>query len=82
MQRKPHADALSRISVNALNSHHPTPINFQGLVLAQNGDPELSHLWSATDSLVLLVIPLPTADIILICDMSTDTLHPYVPEGL
>ena len=46
-------------------------IDLQEMALAQIGDPELILLQSETTSLIQQEIPLPSADVNLICDMST-----------
>ena len=74
------ADALSRVSVGAIQSDRPTIIDFQAKTLAQQGDQELTHLKSGTTSLVLRSMPLPTADTCtLVCATSTGNPRPYVP---
>ena len=67
------ADSLSRIAVNAT-------IDFHALALAQQNNPALSHLQSGATSIIFQSVPLPAADVTLICDMSCAHPRPYVPE--
>ena len=74
------ADALSRVEVDALCAPlSSTPsIDYAAMARAQQDDPDLPN--SADSSLQLHQIPLPTADVTLLCDMSTGTPRPYVPQ--
>ena len=56
-------------------------IDFHALALAQQNDPELSHLQSGTTSLILQSVPLPATDVTLICNMSCAHPRLYVPES-
>ena len=73
------ADALSRISVNAISP--VSTIDFQAMALAQQSDQEFHHLQSSNTSLSLEPVQLPASDTTLICDTSTGTPRPYVPES-
>ena len=73
------ADALSRMAVSTVTAS--SPIDFHAMALAQQNDAELRHLQSHTTSLNLQPVPLPATDTTLICDVSTGTPRPYVPEG-
>ena len=68
----PVADALSRISVNAL-------LDFKEMGLAQRDDPEIKELLSTTSSLKLTTVPAQTSDTTVICDTSTGIPRPVVP---
>ena len=74
------ADALSRVEVDALSQPlSSTPsVDFAAMARAQQDDPDLPN--SADSSLQLRQIPLPMADTTLLCDMSTGTPRPYVPQ--
>jgi len=72
------ADALSRIAVSAVTGDS---IDFQAMALAQQSDAELLHLQRGATALTLQPVPLPTTDASLICDTSTGTPRPFVPEN-
>jgi len=74
------ADALSRIEVSALQPGPVMTIDFQAMATAQMGDPALGHLQENT-SLDLKLVPLPFAEVTLMCDMSTGTPRPWVPHA-
>jgi len=73
----PVADALSRMDVNAINVS-PLPIDYVLIAKAQRNDPDLSQLNST--SLDLQALPLPQSTDTIICDMSTASPRPYIPE--
>ena len=73
----PVADALSRMDVNAINVS-PLPVDYAVIAKAQQNDPDLSQL-TAT-SLDLQALPLPHSTNTIICDMSTASPRPYIPE--
>ena len=74
------ADALSRLSTNALHTDTSPIVDFRELALAQTGDPELAKLHTDS-SLRLEQIPLALADgVSIICDVSTGVQRPYVPK--
>ena len=76
------ADALSHPFMNALHVENSTQIvDFQELALAQTQDPELAK-FRADSSIKLEQVPLAFSDEqSIICEVSTGTLHPYVPES-
>ena len=76
------ADALSRLSTNALHTDDSSPVvDFRALALAQVDDPDLLCLQSDS-SLRLEEIPLALSDdIFIICDVSTGTQRPFVPAS-
>ena len=76
------ADALSRISANALHTGDATPVvDFGLMAAAQADDPDLPRIQSDT-SLQLQPVPLSLSDgATILCDVSTGVFRPYVPEG-
>ena len=74
------ADALSRVEVDALNTplDSISSIDYTAMARAQQDDPTLAD--PAGSSLQLRPVPLPTEDVTLLCDMSTGTPRPYVPQ--
>ncbi len=76
------ADALSRITANALHTGDTAPVvDFRLLAAAQAGDPDLPRIQADT-SLQLQHIPLALSDgATILCDVSTGTHRPYVPES-
>ena len=75
------ADALSRLHANALHVEPNVIINFKELAAAQENDTELVRLKSFPSSLVLKDMPLPMSDSTIVCDVSTDVPHLYVPPS-
>ena len=73
------ADALSRLSTNALHTDTSSPVvDFRELASAQTDDPELADL-RANSSLKLQQVPLALSEgVSIICDVSTGVLRPYV----
>ena len=75
------ADALSRIATNALHAERPPILDFEKMAAAQKDDPELLELRSSTStSLVFQDVPLPASASTIVCDTSTGTARPYVPQ--
>ena len=75
------ADALSRIATNALHAERPPILDFEKLAAAQKDDSELRELRSSTStSLVFRDVPLPASASTIVCDTSTGTARPYVPQ--
>ena len=74
-------DALYRVEVDAIHvlSDTVSSIDFAVVARAQRDDPDLTNS-ADSSSLQLCAIPLPTADTTLLCDMSTGTPRPYVPQ--
>ena len=71
------ADALSRVEVDAIHTTPLATIDFTAMARAQQDDPQLQN--SSPDlSLQLRPVPVPTADVTLLCDVSTGTPRPYV----
>ena len=75
------SDALSRITISAITRNPSSPIDFHAMALAQENDPELSRLQTGSTSLALRPVPLSTTDVTLICDTSTGSPRPLVPES-
>ena len=73
------ADALSRIELNALTQHQG--INFADMAKAQAKDPELDKLRQSSTSLKLQTLPVPASTTTIVCDLSTGTPRPYVPQS-
>ena len=71
------ADALSRITANAISVH--PPIDFTEIANAQKDDAELQQLIESNSSLSFKEVPVPTTDVTMICDISTGTPRPYIP---
>ena len=75
------ADTLSRIEMNALLTNQPPVIDFTAMAKAQALDPQIRSLQSAPASpLVVEGIPLPNATEPLLCDISTGSQRPLVPQ--
>ena len=79
-QNRP-ADALSRLSTNALQMDPTVMIDFKEMADAQENDPELVRLKSSPSSLQLKDMPLPMSDSTIVCDVSTGVPRPYVPPS-
>ena len=78
----PMADALSRIELNALSAEAQMPnIDFTQLAATQQTDPQLQKLTKGNSSLSLKLMPAPTTDVELLCDVSTGSPRPYVPPS-
>ena len=72
------ADALSRISVNAISPSSPAMIDFRVMAEHQRTDEELrQHRQHSV--LELQDVPVTGSDATLSCDMSTGTPRPFVP---
>ena len=57
-------------------NHH----RLQAIALAQTDDAELKQLTESNSWLSLKTVPVPTADVTMLCDMSTGTPRPYIPQ--
>ena len=75
----PVADTLSRMEANAVTVP-PTIIDFKAIALAQTDDAELKQLTESNSWLSLKTVPVPTANVTMLCDMSTGTPRPYIPQ--
>ena len=76
------ADALSRLNISALHTGDSTTVvDFGAMAAAQHDDPDLVRL-QHDSSLKLEQVPLAMSDgITLVCDVSTGTPRPYVPNS-
>ena len=74
----PVADAISSMDVNAIAAF-PLNIDYALIAKAQQNDPDLSQLNST--SLHFQALPLPHSTNTNLCDMSTASPCPYVPEN-
>ena len=75
------ADALSRCEVDAFQLDSPPPsVDFQALAKAQPDVTSLHPLQSANSALQFTRVTLPMCTDILLCEMSTGSPQPYVPE--
>ena len=61
-----------------MQSMFPLPVDYVHITKAQQNDPDLSQLTAI--SLDLQAVPLPHSTNTIICDMSTASPHPYIPE--
>ena len=78
----PVADALSRIEANAIALSPTSPtIDFQALAKAQPSDADLQTSQTSNNSIKFARIPMPMCTDTLLCDISTGTPRPYVPEN-
>ncbi len=75
----PVADALSRNWVYSLSNDPSAAIDFDRMVEVQREDPELQKLQCSSSTLVSKDITLPMANQPLVCDVSTDVPHLFVP---
>ena len=50
------------------------------MATAQQTDPKVSELQPSISSLQLQILPLPTSDLTLLCDMSTEVPTPYISQ--
>lgn len=74
------ADALSRLGANTLHTDDVSSVvDLQELALAQEDDPDLPRL-RADSSLRLEGVPFLSEGISILCDVSTGTQRPYVPQ--
>ena len=72
------ADALSCMETNAVTISQPN-IDFKEIASGQTDDAELKQLMESNSFLSFKAIPVPAADITMLCDVSTGTPHPYIP---
>ena len=76
------ADALSRLSINALHTGDSVPVvDFRAMADTHADDPDLLHI-RADSSMKLQQVPLTLSDgVSLLCDISTGVQCPWVPES-
>lgn len=72
------ADALSRANICHLESS--AVVDFKEMASALQTDSELQSLCNAPGGLEFRMVALPMCDTELLCDISTGTPRPYVPE--
>ena len=72
------ADALSRVEVDALGAplSSTSSVDVVAMARAQQDDPDLLN----SSSLQFRPVPVPTSDTTILCDMSTGTPRPFVPQ--
>jgi hypothetical protein len=76
------ADALSRAAIDAITQSPSSEIDFEDMAKAQEADPVLQALQdSPSSSLQLAKVPHLAAPVTLVCDMSTGTRRPFVPQA-
>ena len=76
------ADALSRAAIDAITPSPSSEIDFEDMAGAQDTDPELQALQdSPSSSLQLAKVPHLAAPVTLVCDMSTGSSCPFVPQA-
>ena len=74
------ADALSRIEIDSITNCDV--LNFNDFAEAQKNDPEMQNiLQKKSSSLKLELIPCQLSDCNLMCDTSTGTSRPFVPQS-
>ena len=77
----PVADALSRIETNALATGLPPVIDFAAMAQAQKIDPQIRALQSSpSSSLKVESVPVPMSTDTILCDTTTRSPHPLVPQ--
>ena len=77
----PVADALSRLEANAVQMcTTTTALDFQAMVKAQPCDSDLQPLQTPNNSIKFTSVPLLMCCDTLLCDISTGTPCPYLPE--
>ena len=75
------ADALSHLEVNAVQLHSTlATVDFKALAKAQPTDSELQQIQSSNPALTLTRVTMPMCQDTLLCDTSTGTPRPYVPQ--
>lgn len=75
------ADALSRVSANALHTQNTVPVvDFMTMATVQANDPDLAKL-RADSTLRFQQVPLLMSNgVTLLCDISTGVSRPWVPK--
>ncbi|GFT66697.1 pol polyprotein [Trichonephila clavipes] len=58
----------------------PGPVDYNEIASAQLYDNELINLLNSDNPLQLKKVKIPNSDLELCCDVSTDTVRPYVPQ--
>ena len=77
----PVANTLLCLETNAVQLElAPPTIDFRAMAKAQPDATNLQHLHSTNNTLKLTRVSIPICVDTLICDTSTRTPHPYIPE--
>ena len=79
-QGNPVADALSRMEANAITQDSSTTVDFQALAKAQPDLATLQTMQTTDNTLSFSKVSLPMCSDQLLCDTSTGTPRPFVPE--
>lgn len=80
-QRNPVADALSCVTTNAVQLDTTPPmVDFHAMANAQPAATTLQHLQSAHSALQFASVSLPMCTNTLLCETSSGTPRPYVPQ--
>ena len=81
-QGNPVADALSRMQANAVTlPDSPPMVDFQAMAKAQPDITELQNLQTADNTLNFAEVSNPYCSYQLLCDTSTGTPRPFLPEN-
>ena len=73
------ADALLWIDINATSLFQLPNIDSKEITEAQKSDPILAKSQTSESSLKLELIPIPSSNISIICDISTGVPCPFLP---
>ena len=80
-QGNPVADALSRLETNAIHMQPSQSIvDFQAMAKAQPTDKDLQTLQTSSNNIKFARVAMPMCKDTLLCDTSTGTPRPYVPQ--
>ena len=80
-QGNPVTDALSRLEANAVQVDSTRPaVDFQAMAKAQPTDKDLQELQSSNNTIKFARVAMPMCKDTLLCDTSTGTPRPYVPQ--
>ena len=77
------ADALSRLETNCNAMHMQSSqsiVNFQAMAKAQPTDTDLQTLQTSSNNIKFARVAMPMCKDTLLCDTSTGTPRPYVPQ--
>ena len=76
----PIADALSHLETNAVLDTTRPIVDYHAMAKAQPSDAELGNLQSSNNTVKFARVTLPMYHDTLLCDTSTGTPRPYVPQ--
>ena len=82
-QGNPVADALSRLETNCNAMHMQSSqsiVDFQAMAKAQPTDTDLQTLQTSSNNIKFARVAMPMCKDTLLCDTSTGTPRPYVPQ--